>query len=148
MSSASSPAVHLAVILSLGLLLGGGCAMQAPPPGLPPIRLTKVNSARVTLWNVGLEQTDGRLFLRGHVLRHYPAANEDTSLTHLAKTLFNSRNEILLSLPAEFEPRQIPRGHRLDGYSSFSLPLDRLPEQANRIEIRACDDPIPSRAIR
>ncbi len=124
--------------------------MSPPPPttGLPPISLTRLNSARVTVWNVWLEKADGRLLLRGHIHRHHPAADEDTSGSHLAITLLDARNGILLSLPVEFAPRQIPRGHRLDGYSSFAVPLDHLPEQTNRIEIRACDDPTSSPTVR
>lgn len=126
------------------LLLGGCLSLPAPPPGTAALRLTKVNSARVTLWNVWFEQRDGRLFLSGHVFRHYPAAYEDTSRSHLTITLFNVAGERLRELPAEFAPRQIPHGYRGPGYSTFSVPLDVLPEHTNRIQIQAYDDPASS----
>ena len=129
--------------LFVALSLGGCLAMPAPPPGLPSLSVTKVNSARVTLWNVWFENRDGRLFLCGHVFRHYPATNEDTSGSHLTITLFSATSERLRELPAEFEPRQIPRGSRGAGYSVFAVPLDVLPESTNHIQIRAYDDPAP-----
>lgn len=125
--------------LLAGLLLGG--CLSPPPPGLRDVSLSKVNSTKVTRWNVRFEKRDGRLYLCGHVFRHYPAANDDTSRTHLTISLFNTRVEPLLRLPAEFMPRQIPRGARSPGYSIFSVPLDVLPEQTNSIQIRLDDEP-------
>ncbi len=80
-----SPLTTLRVASLIAVLLLGGClAMPAPPP----LILTKINSARVTLRKVWFEERGGRLFLSGHVFRHYPPADEDTSGTHLLIALF------------------------------------------------------------
>ncbi len=127
-------------VLPVALLLSGCAEIPQPPPEVASITLTKVNSDRVVLRDVGFEQRNGRLFLRGHVYRHYPAAYDDTSMTHLTITFLGARAEHLLELPAEFAPGKIPRWARMPGFSVFSVPLDRLPLGTQCILIRAYDD--------
>lgn len=105
----------------VGLLLLIGCIATSTlrPPGLPPISLTEVDSARDTLHQVRLEERAGRLLLCGYVFRHYPAATEDTSATRLLLTLFKARDEPQRDLLAEFTPRQIPLGARRSSYSVY-----------------------------
>lgn len=133
--------------LLVALLLGGCQSISPPSPGLASLSVTKVESARVTLWNVRLEKIDGRLFLCGHVFRRYAGAVEDTSNTHLVITLFNVQGQLLRELPAGFEPRQIPRGHRGPGYSAFSVALDVLPAGTSRIQVQARDDLAPASTL-
>ena len=141
MHCAPSPRSHATLILCATLLLGG--CLQLPPPEAAALSLTKVNSARVTLWNVRLEKAPGGLRLDGHVFRHYPAADEDTTRTHLLVTFFDARGESLREIPAEFTPGRVPHGYRGPGYSVFSVLLDKLPPGTNRIQIRAYDEPAP-----
>jgi hypothetical protein len=123
----------------------GGClAPPALPPELAALALTKVNSPKVTLWTVRLERKDGRFLLSGHAFRHYPAAGEDTSRTHLVITLFDAAGKRLRELPADFAPRQIPHGYRGPGYSVFSIPLEQLPADTYCIQVRAVDADTPA----
>jgi hypothetical protein len=137
--SAYSRRLHFTILLA-ALLIGGCTGMPTPPPEVALITLTKVNSDRVVLRNVCFEQRNGRLFLRGHVYRHYPAAYDDTSKTHLTITFLGAGAECLLALPAAFAPGKIPRWARMPGFSVFSVPLDRLPLGTQCILIRAYDD--------
>jgi hypothetical protein len=130
----------LSTSVLLATLLGGCSGIPTPPPEVASITLTKVNSHQVSLWNTWFEKRQNRLFLTGHVFRHYPGAYVDTSKTHLTVTLFNNAGKCLLELPAEFTPSMIPHGRRMPGYSVFSIPLDRLPEDTKSIQIRAYDD--------
>jgi len=143
-------ALRAATGLLAALLLGGCLSMSAPPAGPASPSLTKVDSARVTLWNISLGKKAGQVFLYGHVFRRYPAADEDTTHTHLAITLFNAGGERLRELTADFEPRQIPHGYRGPGYSAFAVPMDVLPEGTMRIQIQARDDLAsdPARPVR
>jgi hypothetical protein len=147
MPSLLPSALRAATGLPAALLLGGCLSMSAPPPELASLSLTKVNSARVYLWNVRLKKEHGRLFLYGQVFRQHPVADEDTSRTHLTITLFDSRGEPLRERPAEFEPRRIPHGYRVPGHSVLSVPLDMLPEHTSCIQVRAYDDPVPIPAL-
>ena len=130
-----------AAILLLAEMQTSGCSViPVPPPEVASIVLTKMNSPRVTIREAWLEKKDPRLFLRGHVFRSHPGDDEDTSLTHLTLTFFGAGSEPLLKLPAEFMPGNIPHGHRMSGYSVFSVPLDRLPAGTKSIQIEAYDD--------
>jgi hypothetical protein len=125
-------------------LLLGGCLALPVPPDLASLQLSKVNSPRVTLWNTWFEKRSGQPFLCGHAFRRHPAADEDTTGTHLRLTLYDRQGRSLQVLPAELVPRQIPRGARRAGYSSFAVPLNELPAAAARIEVQAYDDPDPT----
>ena len=137
-----------AATLLLAELQTSGCsAILVPPPAVTSIVLTKLNSARVTISETWVEKKDHRLFLRGRVQRRYPADYEDTAKTHLTLTFFGVGSEPLLKLPAEFMPRKIPHGHRMPGYSAFSVPLDMLPEGTKSIQIEAYDDFAPPPSV-
>lgn len=130
-----------AVLFSLFVL--GGCVSPPPPPGAENITISRINSPIVTLWKVRWKSQGKAPALSGEVLRHYPAAGEDTTRSHLSITLFAARGAPLRVLQAEFEPRQIPPSLRSTGYSTFTVPLTDLPGGTTRIEIRVYEDPPP-----
>ena len=130
----------------LAVLLFAGCQIAPDlPPEIAVISLNKIDSDRITVQKVWLRQENGKLFLRGRVVRHYPRSRDDTAGTHLLIKLFDAKGGCLWSFPAEFEPRHIPDGVRgssyfIPGHSFFSLPLEELPVGTIRIQIQAYDD--------
>lgn len=126
------------VLLCLSAL--GGCITSPPPPEVKRITLSKMSSPIITVWEVRWKKDEKGLGLTGLVLRHYPAAQEDTTHSHLLASFYDGQGNLLRETPAEFEPRRIRRGHRMPGLSTFSIPLPDLPANTDRITIRAFDE--------
>ncbi len=123
-----------------GLVLVGGCVSPPSPAETAHPALVKINSPVVTLWSVRWTETDQGLILSGHVFRHYPEADEDTTRSHLAVALLDAQGRRLRELHADYEPRRIPHRPRERGYSTFSVLVDTLPPGIDRVEIRAYED--------
>jgi hypothetical protein len=105
------------------------------------IKLDRVNSAAAIIEGIALNPDNDQFVLTGSVMRKFGA--KDTSQTHLAVTLFDAGGNVLSLLVTEFEPRQIPRGPKLSGWSEFRVTLDPLPAGTARIEVRAYEGEPP-----
>jgi ribosomal protein S7 len=52
-------------------------------------------------------------------------------------TLYDAVGQVLRRSVEHFEPRQIPRRLRLAGSATYRVPLDPLPANTARVEVRA-----------
>jgi hypothetical protein len=113
-----------------------GCASFAGPPAdLAQVRLELVDSPLVRVSKAWLERTEGKVVLRGHVLRR--PETTDTTSTHLDISFFNRAGDLVKFTQTSFEPRQIRRRHRMPDSADFLLPLNSLPSDTNVIIVRA-----------
>lgn len=125
------------LLLPCAALLTGCVNFMRTPPDLAQIKREHANSAKVVVRSFELIHYEGQTLLVGKVGRLFFDA--DTSKTHLDVTLFAADGSALRSLTTEFNPRQIYRGHRMPGSSSYRIALDPLPPGLARIEVRAHD---------
>jgi hypothetical protein len=126
---------HLSVALIAAVALAGCVTPFRPPADLAHIKLTVANSPLVSVEKAWLERKNGPLVIRGYVVRQLEA--DDTSNTHLDVTLYGANGEVLRKTVEHFEPRQIPGGIRRHNDASYRVPLDPLPKETARIEVRA-----------
>jgi hypothetical protein len=133
----SSARVAPAALLVVGLTLLSGCATPfRAPPDVAHIKLTRTDdSSTVVVEKIWLERKKGPLVVKGYVVKQLSAT--DTTGTHLDVTLFDASGNVLRSTVEHFEPRQIPRIHRMPDFSSYSVALDPLPANTARIDVRA-----------
>lgn len=124
------------VLLPLVALALAGCATPfRAPPDVANIKLERVHSPLVNVEKIWLERKHGPLVVTGYVLKEL--STKDTTGTHLDVTLFDAEGRVLRSTVEYFEPRQIPRRHRMVDYATYRVPLDPLPPGTARIEVRA-----------
>lgn len=124
--------------LSLALLLAvlglSACATRTPPD-VAHLQLATGDSSVVRVTKLWLERKEGRLMVGGYAVRQIDA--KDTTNTHLDLTLRAADGRVLREAVEHFEPRQIPRRPRMPDSVTFRLPLDPLPTDTVRIEVRA-----------
>ena len=127
---------------SLFLFLGLPCAFLAgcatpfrAPPEVAHIQLERVDSPVVMVTKIWLEKKEGPLAVTGYVVKRLSA--DDTTQTHLDVTLYDAAGQILRKTVEHFEPRQIPRRHRMPDSGTYRVTLDPLPPGTTRIEVRA-----------
>ena len=122
------------VILASAALAGCATPFRAPPD-VAHIKLERADSPVVVVEKIWLERKKGPLVVKGYIVKRLEA--EDTTQTHLDVTLFDSSGGVLRRTVEHFEPRQIPHRYRRPDYASYSIPLDPLPIDTARIEVRA-----------
>ena len=125
------------LFLPLLALLSGCVSFMRTPSDLTHIVREHSNSAKVKVRDFELVCHEGQLLLVGKVGRQFFDA--DTSKTHLDVTLYAADGAVLRALTSEFSPRQILRGRRMPGNSSFQIGLDPLPPGLARVEVHAHD---------
>ncbi len=130
------------IVLPVVLLLTGCVNFMRTPPDLAHIQRERVNSGKVAVRSFEILRVDGEILLTGKVGRLSDYA--DTSRTHLDVILYAADGAVIRSIPIEFSPRQIGRGHRFPGRASYRMPLDPLPPDVARIEVRAHDSEHPA----
>lgn len=107
------------------------------PPDLSYIVREHANSDKVKVRDFEVVRYEGQLLLAGKVGRQFFDA--DTSKTHLDVTLHAPDGSVLRALTSDFNPRQVSRGHRMPGSSSYRVVLDPLPPGLARVVVRAHD---------
>lgn len=113
-----------------------GCATPfRAPPDVAHLQLERIDSPVVTVTKIWLEKKKGPLVVTGYVVKRLEA--KDTTQTHLDVTLYDARGRVLRTSVEHFEPRQIPRRHRMPDYAAYRVVLDPLPEGTTRIAVRA-----------
>ncbi len=125
----------LAPIAAFALALTGCVTPPPPPSDVAHIKLEQVDSSVVRVERLWLAREEGRLFAVGDVSKNLGA--DDTTRTHLDVVLLDANGVTLRETSVQFEPRQIPRAHRMHGHSRFHVLLDPLPPNVVRIEVRA-----------
>jgi hypothetical protein len=95
----------------------------------------RVDSPVVMVTKIWLEKKQGPLVVAGHVVKRLSA--NDTTQTHLDVTLYDATCQTLRHTVEHFEPRQIPRRHRMPDSAEYNVPLAPLPSGTVRIEVRA-----------
>jgi hypothetical protein len=125
------------LLLPVMALLSGCVSFMSTPPDLAHIVREHANSAKVKVRDFELVRYKGQLLLAGKVGRQFFDA--DTSKTHLDVTLYATDGSVLRALTSEFNPRQVSRGHRMPGSSSFQVVFDPLPPGLARVDVRAHD---------
>jgi hypothetical protein len=125
------------LFLPVMALLSGCVSFIRTPPDLTHIAREHANSAKVKVRDFELVRYEGQLLLVGKVGRQFFDA--DTTKTHLDVTLYAADGAVLRTLTSEFSPRQILRGRRMPGSSSFQIVLDQLPPGLARVDVRAHD---------
>lgn len=123
------------VLLCMMALLSGCVTFMRTPADLAPIARTHDDSAKVKVRDFELVRYEGQLLLVGKVGRQ--TFDADTSKTHLDVTLSAGDGTVLRAFIAEFSPRQVSRGHRMPGSSSYQAVLDPLPPGLARVDVRA-----------
>jgi len=122
-----------AVIAACGL---AGCVTPfRAPADVAHIKLEPANSPVVSVEKIWLERKKGELVLTGYAIKELGVT--DTTQTHLDVTFLNVNGQVLRSSIEHFEPRQIPRGHRMHGHSQYRVALDPLPPDTARIRVGA-----------
>ena len=125
------------LLLPVTALLSGCVSFMRTPPDLTHIAREHVNSPKVKVRDFELVRYEGQLLLVGKVGRQFFDA--DTSKTHLDVTFYAADGAVLKALTTEFNPRQVYRGYRMPGSSSYQVVLDPLPSGLARVEVRAHD---------
>jgi hypothetical protein len=125
------------LLLPCAVALSGCVMFRSTPPDLAYIKREHSNSAKVAVREFEVIHHEGQTLLAGRVGRLFFEA--DTSKTHLDVTLYAADGAVLRSITAEFTPRQVYRGHRMPGSSSYRVPLDPLPPNLARITVSAHD---------
>ncbi len=124
------------LFLSISVVVLVGCdTFHQIPPGVARIKLDRVDSPHVFIEGAVFERDQGQLVLSGSVMRRVGV--EDTTQTRLKVALFDESGKVLREIPAEFEPHDIPRGPKMSGWSEYRIPIDPLPPETVRVEIRA-----------
>lgn len=127
---------EIGIMASLGVLALTGCVTPfRAPADVRHIELQVADSPVVTVTKIWLERKKGPLVVTGYVGKHLEAT--DTTGTHLDVTLYAGDGQVLRRTVEHFEPRQIPRRHRMPDYAAYRVVLDPLPEGTARIEVRA-----------
>ena len=125
------------VVIPCALSLSGCVMFLNTPPDLTHIAREHANSSKVKVRDFELVRHNGQLLLVGKVGRQFFEA--DTSQTHLDVTLYANDGAVLRAFTTEFNPRQVYRGYRMPGSSSYQVVLDPLPPGLARVEVRAHD---------
>jgi hypothetical protein len=125
------------ILLPVMALLSGCVSFMSTPPDLAHIVREHANSAKVKVRDFELVRYEGQILLAGKVGRQFFDA--DTSKTHLDVMLYAADGSVLRALTAEFNPRQVYRGYRMPGSSSYHVVLDPLPPGLARVEVLAHD---------
>ena len=125
------------LLLPVTVFLTGCVMFMSTPADLASIKREHVNSEKVSVRDFELIRYEDQLLLVGKVGRIYFDA--DTSRTHLDVTLYAADGSVLRALTSEFNPRQVYRGYRMAGTSSYRVVLDPLPPGLARVEVRAHD---------
>jgi hypothetical protein len=131
-----------AALFAAAVILGvTGCLTPfRSPADVAHIVLGSVDSASVYVQKVWLERNGGPLEITGYVGRNLGV--ENTTETHLDIVYLDSAGRVLKELAIQFEPREIPHSSRPPaGSASYRAPLDPLPSNTARIEVRAHDGP-------
>lgn len=126
------------VLLGAASLLLAGCATPfRAPADVAHLVLERRDSPVVRVEKIWLDRAQGTLVVKGYVLKRLEA--DDTSRTHLDVILLDAEGRALRSVVARFEPRQIPRGHRVPASASYAVQLDPLPAGVARVLVAAHD---------
>lgn len=123
------------MLLSVALALAGCATPFRAPPDVANVILERVDSPLVRVEKIWLERKNGPLVVTGYVIKRLET--KDTTGTHLDVTLFDSSGRVLRTTVEHFEPRQIPRRHRMPDSATYRVVLDPLPDGTARIEVRA-----------
>lgn len=130
----------LLLVFCIGVFTGCATSLRVPG-GDAHIKIDRADSARVWISRASLKRDQGNLLLTGSVMRVFGADN--TTQTHLTVRLFDAAGKVLREVVAEFEPRDIPRGPKLSGWSEYRVVLDPLPPAVARLEVRAYEGDPP-----
>lgn len=118
-------------------LLSACATTPRTPTDLAHIQLVGENSAAITVGEPLLERSEGRLLLKGYVVRRLDATT--TAETHLDVELTDSAGAVLRASVEHFEPRNLPRRHKRRSFGHYQVPMDSLPANTMRIVVRAHD---------
>ena len=129
----ANPRLFYAALAVLGL---AACATPfRAPVAAAHIKLERVDSPRIIVEKIWLEQKHGPLAVTGYVIRRLEA--DDTTKTHLDVTLFDSAGRVLRSTVEYFEPRQIDDRFRRHSDARYRVELRLSPAEIARVEVRA-----------
>ncbi len=126
----------LSLLPGVILMMLTGCATPfRAPADVAYITLDWTDSPVVLVEKIWLERVDGRLVVKGYVIKRMGAT--DTTRTHLDVSLFDTAGRVLRSTVEHFEPRQINEHFRRHSDASYQVMLDPLPPGTVRVVVRA-----------
>jgi hypothetical protein len=144
--SNSGSRAALFAIFGLPFAIVAGCTYAPwkltpfrPPTELAHLRLEGRDSATLMVDKIWLEQYDGDHFVKGYVTPQMGV--KDTTRSQVIISIRDSDGTELRSIPADFEPRQIPERSRLPhAVGTYKAHIDPLPPSAAIIVVLANDD--------
>ena len=103
----------------------------------PGIKVERENSPTVFIESARLQSSEGHIILSGSVMRRLGV--RDTSGTFLRVRLLDANDQVLREVKIWFEPREIPRGPKMTGWSEFRSELGPLPPGTSQVKVLAVD---------